>query len=122
MSDVSAVGNAWLEQQRRAFLSVDVVVAVPGTNTTRTVKATVTATRRSVMDSAGAFVTTQTRAFLVSRDDLPEDPVRGMRMTLVEGGRTQVYEAAAPSQGETVWQWTDRLQTLRRIHATPVAA
>lgn len=119
--DVSAIGNAWLEQQRRQYLAVDVTVVVPGLGTSRVVKATVTATRRTAMDSAGAFTTVQTRAFLVSRADLPEDPVRGMRVTLVEGGRTLVYEAAAPSIGETVWEWTDRLQTLRRIHCTPVA-
>lgn len=120
--DLSSIGNAWLEGKRVGFLSVPVTVVVPGTGTTRTVAATVTATKRTVMDAAGAFATTQTRAFMVSRSDLPEDPVRGMRITLVEGGRTQVYEAAPPSNGETCWEWTDRLQTLRRIHATPVPA
>jgi hypothetical protein len=120
--DLSSIGDAWLEGRRRDCLSVDLVVVVPGSGASRTVRATVSATKRTTMDSAGAFSTTQTRAFFVSRADLPEDPVRGMRMTLVEGGRTLVYEAAPPSSGETTWEWTDRLQNLRRIHATPVAA
>lgn len=119
--DLSAVGNAWLEQRRQQYLAVDVTVVVPGTGALRTVKATVSATRRTAMDSAGGFVSTQTRAFLISRADLPEDPVRGMRLTLVEDGRTLAYDAAPPSSGEVVWEWTDRLQTLRRIHCTPVA-
>ena len=119
--DLSSIGDAWLEGRRRDCLAVDMTIVVPESGVTRTVRATVSATKRAVMDAAGAFTTTQTRAFFVSRDDLPEDPVRGMRMTLVEGGRTMVYEAAPPSSGETTWEWTDRRQTLRRIHATPVA-
>lgn len=120
--DVSSIADRWLEGKRREFMSVPVTVVVPGSGENRVVLATVTATKRTVMDAAGAFSTTQTRAFMVSRDDLPENPVRGMRITLIEGGRTMVYEAAPPSNGETCWEWTDRLQTLRRIHATPVPA
>lgn len=120
--DQSSIGNAWLDSMRRDFLSVPATVIVPGTGASRQVQATVTATKRTVMDASGAFTTTQTRSFLISRADLPENPVRGMRLTLVEEGRTMVYEAAAPTNGETVWEWTDRLQSLRRIHFTPVPA
>lgn len=120
--DMASIGNAWGEKMRKAFMAVPVTVVVPGTGVSRQVLATVTATKRTTMDAAGAFSTAQTRAFMISRDDLPETPVRGMRITLVEGGSTLVYEAAAPTNGETVWEWTDRLQVLRRIHATPVPA
>lgn len=120
--DMSRIGDLWLEAQRVAWLSVNVSIVPPGSNTPRTVPATVSATNRNVMDSNGLFQTFQSRAFLISRTDLPEEPVRGMRLTLVEDGRTMVYEAAPPTDGDVVWQWSDRTQRLRKINFTPVAA
>ena len=121
MPDMSSLGNLWLEKMRVDWLSVDMVIIPPGSNTPRTVPATVSATNRSVMDANGVFTSKQSRAFLVSREDLPEEPIRGMKMRLTEGGRTLHYEAAPPTDGDVVWQWSDRTQTLRKIHATPVA-
>lgn len=121
--DISRTGNRWLNEMRVAWLSVDVSIVPPGGGAARTgIPATVSATNRTVMDSNGLFVSIQSRAFLISREDLPEEPVRGMRLTLVEDGRTLVYEAAPPTDGDVVWQWSDRTQTLRKINFTPVAA
>jgi hypothetical protein len=120
MADITRTGNQWLEAKRVAWLSVSVSIIPPGSSTPRTVAATVSATNRNVMDLNGAFVTNQFRAFLVSRADLPENPVRGMRLTLLEDGRTVIYEAAPPTEGEPVWQWSDRTQALRKIHCIPV--
>lgn len=121
MQDMSSIGNLWLARMRVAWLSVDMVIIPPGSNQPRTVPATVSATNRSVMDANGVFTSKQSRAFLISREDLPEEPIRGMKMSLTEGGRTLHYEAAPPTDGDVVWQWSDRTQTLRKIHATPVA-
>jgi hypothetical protein len=118
---MSSIGNLWLARMRVAWLSVDMVIIPPGSNQPRTVPATVSATNRSVMDANGVFTSKQSRAFLISREDLPEEPIRGMKMSLTEGGRTLHYEAAPPTDGDVVWQWSDRTQTLRKIHATPVA-
>lgn len=120
--DMSRTGNLWLERMRVDWLSVNVSIVPPGSTTPRTVAATVSATNRTVMDANGLFQTMQSRAFLISRTDLPEEPVRGMRLTLVEDGRTLVYEAAPPTDGDVVWQWSDRTQTLRKVNFTPVAA
>jgi len=121
VQDMSSIGNLWLARMRVAWLSVDMVIIPPGSNQPRTVPATVSATNRSVMDANGVFTSKQSRAFLISREDLPEEPIRGMKMSLTEGGRTLHYEAAPPTDGDVVWQWSDRTQTLRKIHATPVA-
>jgi hypothetical protein len=120
---MSRNGNLWQERQRVAWLSVGVSIVPPGGGATRNnIPATVSATNRSTMDANGAFIVSQFRAFLVSREALPEEPTRGMRITLVEDGRTMVYAATPPSDGEPVWQWSDRTQVLRKIHCLPVAA
>jgi hypothetical protein len=120
MPDVSSIGNDWLERMRIAWLSVNVTVTLSNGTTLNGIPATVSATTRNVMDSNGAFISTQFRAFLISREDLPDPPARGLRITLTEKGRTMIYEAAPPSDGEPVWQWSDRTQALRKIHTIPV--
>jgi len=120
---MSANGNRFHELRRVGWLSVNVSIVPPGGGATRNnIPATVSATNRSTMDANGTFLVAHFRAFIISREDLPEDPIRGMRITLVELGRTMVYEATPPSDGEPVWQWADRTLVTRKIHCLPVAA
>lgn len=120
---MSAFGGDWLEQMRVDWLSTNVSIVPPGGGAVRNnIPATVSATNRSTMDANGAFIVSQFRAFIVSIEDLPEDPIRGMRITLVEKGKTMVYEATPPSDSEPVWQWADRTLATRKIHCLPVAA
>ena len=46
------------------------------------------------------------------------DPKRGDRIVLESG---QEYEVAVPDGARNAWRWSDRSETLRRIHTQAVA-
>ena len=59
----------------------------------------------------GAFVRTETRDFIVRREQLAAEPQKGDEIAY--GGRT--YEVLAPN-GEPAWRWSDPTHTAYRIH------
>ena len=111
MQDMIAIGETWFRSQRREHLATEVSYQ-PAVGLTRTVLATVVVGRWESVDAAGQIMRTETRDFLVDTTDLAQDPKRGDK--LVYGGAT--YEVTIPPGAEHHWRWSDRNQTLRRIH------
>ena len=111
MQDMIAIGETWFRSQRREHLATEVSYQ-PTVGPARTVLATVVVGRWESVDAAGQIMRTETRDFLVDTTDLAQDPKRGDK--LVYGGAT--YEVTIPPGAEHHWRWSDRNQTLRRIH------
>ena len=88
----------------------------------RPVKATPGMTRWEGMDAAGQVVRLETKAWFISADEVREEPRVGDRISVVEKGRRNVYEAIRPALTDNCWNWSDRNQTLRRIHCHLVSA
>ena len=59
----------------------------------------------------GMWIRTETRDFIVTKSQLPKDPVKG-DVIMWNGGE---YEVLAPND-EPVWRWSDPLETAYRIH------
>ena len=116
MQDMIAIGETWFRSQRREHLATEVSYQ-PTVGPTRTVLATIVVGRWESVDAAGQIMRTETRDFLVDTTDLAQDPKRGDR--LVYGGAT--YEVTIPPGAEHHWRWSDRNQTLRRIHTMVVS-
>ena len=111
MQDMIAIGETWFRSQRREHLSVEVSYQ-PTIGTTRTVRATAVIGRWESMDAAGQILRTETRDWFVDTTDLVQDPKKGDR--IVAGDVT--YEVMIPPGAQHHWRWSDRNQTLRRIH------
>lgn len=111
MQDMIAIGETWFRSQRREHLATEVSYQ-PTVGPARTVLATIVVGRWESVDAAGQIMRTETRDFLVDTTDLAQDPKRGDK--LVYGGAT--YEVTIPPGAEHHWRWSDRNQTLRRIH------
>jgi hypothetical protein len=69
------------------------------------------------MDAAGQILRTETRDWFVDTTDLAQDPRKGDR--IVAGDVT--YEVMIPPGAQHHWRWSDRNQTLRRIHTMVVS-
>jgi len=111
MQDMIAIGETWFRSQRREHLATEVSYQ-PTVGPARTVLATIVVGRWESVDAAGQIMRTETRDFLVDTTDLAQDPKRGDK--LVYGGAT--YEVTIPPGAEHHWRWSDRNQTIRRIH------
>lgn len=116
MQDMIAIGETWFRSQRREHLATEVSYQ-PTVGPARTVLATIVVGRWESVDAAGQIMRTETRDFLVDTTDLAQDPKRGDK--LVYGGAT--YEVTIPPGAEHHWRWSDRNQTLRRIHTMVVS-
>jgi hypothetical protein len=116
MQDMIAIGETWFRSQRREHLATEVSYQ-PTVGPTRTVLATIVVGRWESVDAAGQIMRTETRDFLVDTTDLAQDPKRGDK--LVYGGAT--YEVTIPPGAEHHWRWSDRNQTLRRIHTMVIS-
>jgi hypothetical protein len=127
MQDMIAKAEAWFEQKRRDHLSVFVEYLPVNQFLSRTCHATLVIGRWQAVDAAGQLIRSETRDFFVHRDELPADPKRGDKVTVVENGASQVYEVSIPEGSQFCWQWADRSQKVRRIHTmatthTPAAS
>jgi hypothetical protein len=111
MQDMIAIGETWFRSQRREHLAVEVSYQ-PAVGLARTVRATVVVGRWESMDAAGQILRTETQDFFVDTTDLAQDPKKGDRV--VAGDVT--YEVMIPPGAQHHWRWSDRNQTLRRIH------
>lgn len=120
MQDMIAAGEAWFEQKRRDHLSVFVEYLPTGSLLSRTCHATLVIGRWQAVDAAGQMIRSETRDFFIHRDELPADPKRGDKITVVENGASQVYQVSIPDGGQAPWQWADRSQKVRRIHTMAI--
>ena len=74
------------------------------------------------IDAAGQVIRLDTKAFFVGVDEIPESPRVGDRIIHIENGKRLTYEVIKPSLTDNCWNWADRLQRTRRIHANLVSA
>jgi len=119
--DLLEQSSAWLDDQRRKYLSRTVVYSRAGDSTE--VLATVGRTTFDVSDEYGIAQHWESRDYLVLAADLAGFglPQRGDRITETVSGQTLVYEVLAPG-GETPWRWSDAYHRTLRIHTKQVGA
>lgn len=120
MQDMIAIGEAWFENKRREHLAVNVEYR-PMVGLARTVRATAVIGRWESIDASGQVLRTETRDWLVHRDDLQQDPKKGDRIASTEYGIEVLYEVMVPSGAQHHWRWSDRNQSIRRIHTMVVS-
>jgi hypothetical protein len=115
VADLLDAGFAWLERQRRRFMSQEVLyrrgaVAV-------TAQATVGKTTFEVVTAGGILERIESRDFLITAADLAVLglPQRGDRVVEVRGDQTHTYEVLAPGR-EPHWRWSDPGHRCLRIH------
>ena len=111
-----ALGEAWFEQKRRDHLAVTVEYR-PLVGLARDVAATVIVGRWESIDAAGQMIRSETRDFMVNTTDLAQDPKKGDKLEY-DG---VIYEVAVPPGAQHHWRWSDRNETLRRIHTMVVS-
>lgn len=119
MQDVLATGAAWFEAQRREHLAATVEYR-PVVGLNRSCRATLVVGRWEAISKDGQVVRLETRDFLIHRDELAQDPKRGDRIAVTENGAEKLYEVAIPTGADNPWRWSDRSETLRRIHTQAV--
>ena len=100
----------WLNEKREECLSVPVIYLFKDGKTLE-VTATIGKTLFRAENEYGVTVRTESRDFLISAEQLLNDPQRGDRI-IYNGIR---YEVLAPN-GEPAWRWSGRDNQLRRIH------
>lgn len=119
MQDVLATAATWFEAQRREHLAATVEYR-PVVGLNRSCRATLVVGRWEAVTKDGQVVRLETRDFLIHRDELAQDPKRGDRIAVTENGSERLYEVAIPTGADNAWRWSDRSETLRRIHTQSV--
>ena len=104
----------WLNEQRRECLSVPIIYR-PKTGGSFEIPATLGRTLFRAENQYGSTIRTESRDFLVSAADLPNDPERGD--TIIYNGCR--YEVLAPN-AEPVWRWSGPHNLTRRIHTKEI--
>ncbi len=104
----------WIESVRLAALSSPTCYLRKDGSCVK-VNATLGKTVFRAENEYGVTVRTETRDFLISVDDLPDDP---------EGGDTilydrRIYEVLAPN-GVPAWRWSGTSHLVRRIHTKEI--
>lgn len=107
-------GASWLERQRMNCLTVPVTYVRRG-GLRRDVDATVGRTLFRAEDQYGVTVRIESRDFLVSAEELPDEPERGD--VVIHCGKR--YEVLAPNN-EPVWRWSGPENSVRRIHTKEI--
>ena len=115
MQDLLAKAEAWFEDQRREHLAA-MVEYRPKVGLTRQCTATLVVGKWDAITKDGSVTRIETRDFFIHRDDLADDPQRGDRIAVTENGTECVYEVSIPAGGDNAWRWSDRSETLRRVH------
>ena len=120
MTDLLETSSAWLDDQRRRFLSRTVTYSRG--DTSAEVLVTVGRTIFDVTDAGGFVQQWQSRDFLIATADLAAFglPERGDRITETQGEQSFVYEVMAPA-GETPWRWSNPYRKTLRIHTKQVS-
>lgn len=120
MQDLLAKGEAWFEGQRRAHLAV-LVNYQPAVGLARDCRATLITGKWESVDTAGNIVRMETRDFFIHRDELTQDPQRGDLVVVAENGIQKTYRVTIVDGMKQAWSWSDRSETVRRIHTMAVA-
>jgi len=119
MADMIRDAAAWFEGKRLAHMSVPIVYRAADSLIDVACDATVSTSTRSVMDSAGQFITVQVRTFVIAVSQYSAVPRRDDRITITEGGVAKTYFVASATPGDPVWLWGDRANLTRKISAIP---
>ena len=121
MTDLLETSSAWLDDQRKRFLSRTVTYSRG--ETSAEVLVTVGRTIFDVTDASGFVQQCQSRDFLVAVEDLAAFgvPERGDRIAETQGERTFVYEVMAPGK-EDCWRFSDPYRVTLRVHTKKVGA
>ena len=107
-------GAKWLEDRRMSGLTVPATYVRRG-GLRIDVDATVGRTLFRAEDQYGITVRIESRDFLVSAEQLPDEPERGD--TIILWGKR--YEVLAPNN-EPVWRWSGPDNLVRRIHTKEI--
>jgi hypothetical protein len=122
MVDLLEQSSAWLDGQRKKYLSKPVTYSRAEDEVE--VLATVGKTTFQIDSGAGVAESFESRDFIVTAADLVLDdelvtPERGDRISETQGGQTFVYEVMGPGQ-EPCWRWSDQYRKAMRIHTKQV--
>jgi len=117
-----ATGSAWLEAQRTAYLSTEVIYDRSGVQVT--LSATVGRTEFEQTDDYGIVHRLESRDFLIIAADLVlsgelTTPQSGDLIRETAGTGSVIYEVMAPG-GEPPWRYSDLYRTTLRIHTKQV--
>ena len=124
MSDVWEAGSNWLQEQRKAHMSREVVYRRDLFNSA--VTATVGRTVFEQDDGVGTIVRTEVRDYLIDTADLvlPKIgqvlPERGDKIEESEGSKTFIYEVVSIGS-EPHWRYSDPYRKTLRIHTKHIA-
>ena len=105
---------AWLNDRRQECLSVPIEYRFRNGGSVE-LTGSVGRTLFRAENEYGVTIRVECRDFLVSAENLPNEPQRGDR--IVYAGR--VYEVLAPN-GEPVWRWSGSQHVTRRIHTKEI--
>ena len=104
----------WLRDQTLEHLSVEVSYC-PKDGNSKTIRAVIGTTLFQTETDYGVATTTEARDFIVSTEELPDDPRRG---DVIIWHATR-YEVLAPGS-EPCWRWSDGFHLVRRIHTKEI--
>ena len=107
MVDLLELASAWLDEQRKLYLSR--LVTYSRGEATVAILATVGKTTFEIDSTTGVTETFESRDYIV----------RGDTITDVQSGQTLVYEVTGPGH-EPCWRWSSPYRTSRRIHTKQV--
>ena len=105
----------WLRDQCRDALSV-LAIYQPKDGEGREIRAVLGTTLFEAPEDYGIVTRTETRDFLVSAEDMPEEPKKGDAFHW-NASRYEVLSA----KGEPCWRWSDSYHLIRRIHTKEIA-
>lgn len=120
MADMMQSAATWFEAQRIKHLSFPVRYFQAGISYPLTCMATLVIGKWDAVNAAGQVVRMETRDFMISTADLPYEPKRNDQIVANENGIETTYRVIVPEGMQQAWRWTDRNNTLRRIHTMAV--
>lgn len=120
MQDLIASGGRWFDQVRKEHLSLEAHYYPSGSTTPFICRATPAIGRWEKLDGSGQVVRMETRDFIISRDEMPNDPKRGDTIVVIDSQARTTYRVLIPDGAQQAWRWCDRASTVRRIHTTEV--
>jgi hypothetical protein len=124
VSDVLEAGSNWLQEQRKAHMSCEVVYRRDLFNSA--VAATVGRTVFEQDDGVGTIIRNEVRDYLIDTADLVLPklgqvlPERGDKIEETEGSKTFIYEVVSIGS-EPHWRYSDPYRKTLRIHTKHIA-
>ena len=123
MADLLDHGSAWLESQRKKFVSRDITYRRG--EASAVVRGTIGRTVFEQDDGSGVILQQQVRDYLIATAELVLSgeltlPEPGDRIEEIEGDSKFVYEVL-PLGGEPAWRYSDLYRRTLRIHTKLIA-